>query len=404
MSRFSCRVGTSTGSLITQEVDEETPEAARRSLEAKGYFVFAVEGSAEARVRRRLSLLGGSRVKPRSLLVFNQELLALIKAGLPILTALDLLAERTQQPSLRSALLQAREAVKGGAALSAALAQHPRIFSPLYTGALQAGEQSGSLVDALSRYLEYQKLIMSMRQRFRAALTYPAILVVASGAVITFLLTYVVPTFTKIYGDVDAELPAATRMLVRLTEQLRGMLPIIGAAGVLLLFGFWRWRATPGGRRATDRVTLNLPLVGDLVRGYLYSRFARTLSMTLGGGIPMIPSLQATFATLGNAYLAEMLQPVIPRVTAGNTLADALGSSRVVPSLLLEMVSVGESSGSLQEMLGHVADLYDAEMDTQLTALSAVIEPIVMIGMGLVVATIVIIMYLPIFHLSSVVR
>ena len=249
MSRFTCRVGTSTGSLITQEVDEESPEAARRSLEAKGYFVFAVEGSAEAQVRRRLLSLGGSRVKPQSLLVFNQELLALIKAGLPILTALDLLGERTQQPSLRAALLRAREAVKGGAALSAALAQHPRIFSSLYTGALQAGEQSGSLVDALSRYLEYQKRIMAMRQRFRAALTYPAILVLASGAVITFLLTFVVPTFTKIYGDVEAELPAATRMLVLLTQRLRGTLPIIGVIVALLLLAFWRWRATPGGRR-----------------------------------------------------------------------------------------------------------------------------------------------------------
>jgi type IV pilus assembly protein PilC len=404
MTRFSCRIGTPTGSILIQEVDEEGPEAARRSLEAKGYFVFAVEGSPEARVRRRLVTLGRARVKPQALLVFNQELLALIKAGLPILTSLDLLGERTQQPHLRAVLAEAREAVKGGAALSAALAQHPRIFSPLYTGTLQAGEQSGNLVDALSRYLDYQRRIMALRQRFRAALTYPAVLVLASGAVITFLLTFVVPTFTRIYGDMEAELPVATRMLVVLTQRLRGTLPIVGGVVALLMLGAWRWRATATGRRSIDRWTLRLPFVGDLVRGYLFSRFARTLSMTLGGGIPMIPSLQATFGTLGNAYVAEALQPVIPQVAAGNTLAGALGSSGVVPSLLLEMVSVGESSGSLQEMLGHVADLYDAEMDTQLTALAAVIEPIVMIGMGLVVATIVIIMYLPIFHLSAVVR
>ena len=404
MPRFSCRIGTRTGSILTQEVDEESPEAARRSLEARGYFVFAVEGAAEARGRRPLFTLGRGRVTLQALLVFNQELLALIKAGLPILTALDLLGERTQQPQLRALLAQAREAVKSGAALSTALAQHPRTFSPLYTGALQAGEQSGNLVDALSRYLDYQKRIMALRQRFRAALTYPAVLALASGAVIVFLLTFVVPTFTRIYGDMEAELPVATRLLVALTQRLQGALPISGGIVALFVLAVWRWWRTPSGRRWIDRRTLRLPWVGDLVRGYLFSRFARTLGMTLGGGIPMIPSLEATFGTLGNAYLTDALQPVIPRVTAGSTLADALGNSGVVPPLLLEMVSVGESSGSLQEMLGHVADLYDAEMDTRLTSLAAVIEPIIMIGMGLMVATIVIIMYLPIFHLSAVVR
>jgi type IV pilus assembly protein PilC len=196
----------------------------------------------------------------------------------------------------------------------------------------------------------------------------------------------------------------ATRILVLLTQRLRGALPAAGGIVALLALGTWRWGRTPAGRLWIDRFTLRLPWVGDLLRGYLFSRFARTLAMTLGGGIPMIPSLQATFGILGNAYVAEALQPVILRVTAGGALADALGSTGAVPPLLLEMVSVGESSGSLQEMLGHVADLYDAEMDTRLTALAAVIEPIIMMGMGLVVATIVIIMYLPIFHLSAVVR
>jgi type IV pilus assembly protein PilC len=405
MPRFSCRIGTPTGSLRTQEVEEDNPETARRALEARGYFVFRVEGSAET--PRRPSFLQFSRhrsVRLQALVVFNQELLALIKAGLPILTALDLLGERSQQPQLRSVLAEAREAVKGGMALSVAMAQHPRIFSALYTGALQAGEQSGNLVDALSRFLDYQKRIMALRQRFRAALTYPAALFLLAGLVIVFLLTYVVPHFTQIYGDMDSELPAATRLLVTLTQHLQGALPVAGGIAALLMLGMWRWWKSPGGRRWIDRWTLHLPFVGDLLRGYLYSRFARTLAMTLGGGIPMIPSLEATFGTLGNAYLTDKLRPAISRVTAGTTLADALERSGVVPPLLLEMVTVGESSGSLQDMLGHVADLYDAEMDTRLTSLAAVIEPIIMVGMGLIVATIVIIMYLPIFHLYQVVH
>ena len=404
MPRFSCKIGTPTGSILTQEVEEESPEAARRSLEAKGHFVFSIDGQGKERISHRLWAIGSGRIGAQNLVVFNQELLALVKAGLPILTSLDLLSERTQQPRLRILLYDIREAVKGGAALSDALAKHPHVFSPLYAGAVRAGEQSGNLVDALGRYVEYQKRILALRQRLRAALTYPLVLAITSGAVIVFLLTFVVPTFTRIYGDMEAELPIATRLLVGITQSLQRSLPIVGGLIVLLLVGVWRWWKTPAGRRWIDRQTLRLPWVGDLVRSYLFSRFARTLAMSLGGGIPMIPSLQATFGTLGNAHLDEALQPAIPRVTGGGTLADALGSSGVVPPLLLEMVSVGESSGSLGDMLGHVADLYDAEIDTRLTALAAVIEPIIMIGMGLVVAVIVIIMYLPIFHLAAVVR
>lgn len=404
MAQFSCRVGTSSGSLQTLEVEEESSETARRSLEAKGYFVFAVAGTGKSRVVPRLPVLRTTRIGAQALLVFNQELLALTKAGLPILTALDLLSERSQQPRLVAILADVREVVKGGMALSAAFARHPRVFSPLFTATIHAGEQSGNLVDALTRYVEYQRRILALRQRFRAALTYPAVLCVAAVAVILFLLMYVVPTFTLIYGDLEAELPASTRLLVGVTGHLQRALPLFTGGALVLAVVAWRWHATPDGRRTIDRLTLRLPWIGDLVRGYLFSRVARTLAMMLRGGIPMIPSLQVTLTTVGNAFVGDALQRCVPRVAAGSSLADALGGTGVVPPLVLEMAAVGEGSGSLSEMLGHVADLYDSEVDSRLTALAAAIEPIIMVGMGLVVATIVIIMYLPIFHLASVVR
>jgi type IV pilus assembly protein PilC len=404
MAQFSCKVGTPTGSIVTQEVEAESPEAARRGLEAKGYFVFTVAAPRAGRLLPRLPVLRRDALRLQALLVFNQEFVALVKAGLPILTALDLLGERSQQPRLRAVLAAVREAVKGGAALSAAMHQHPQVFAPVYTAALAAGEQSGTLVDALTRYVAYQQRLLALRQRVRAALTYPVVLCLASGAVILFLLTFVVPTFTRIYGDLEAELPWSTQVLVALTGRLRGALPLLGALGVLLAIAAWRWRATPAGRRQLDRWVLALPWVGDLLRGYLFARFSRTLAMVLGGGIPMIPALETTLGTVGNAFLTGALQPVVPRVAAGISLADSLGSAGVVPPLVLEMVAVGERSGALPEMLGHVADLYDAEVDTRLTSLAAMIEPAIMLGMGLVVATIVIVMYLPIFHLAAVVR
>lgn len=404
MAHYSFTVGTSKGSIQTLEVEADSPESARRSLESKGLFVFEAKAKTRSSPRLRLPSIWGGRIGARALLVFNQELLALVRAGLPIIVVLDLLRERNQNPRLRAILEAVREEVKAGAALSVAMGKHPAVFGPLYTASLHAGEQSGNFADALARFVEYQKRILALRQRLRAALTYPAILILASLAVILFLLTFVVPTFSRIYGDMDAELPAATRLLVTITGYLQGALPlaIVGIAGAG--FALWRWRRTPKGRRLTDRWIMRLPWFGALASGYLFSRFARTLAMMQAGGIPMMPSLETTLGTVGNAYLTDGLRSALPRVAAGGSLADSLGKTGIVPSLILELVSVGEHSGSLSEMLGHAADLYDSEMDTRLTALTAAIEPAIMMGMGLVVAAIVVTMYLPIFHLSSVVR
>ena len=405
MARYSFRVGTPTGSIQPYEAEGGSLEEAQRSLEAKGFFVFEAKSQAtKGLTLPRLPAFTLDRIRTRVLLVFNQELLALVKAGLPIIITLDLLRERSQQPRLRALLGEVREDVKAGTALSAAMAKFPRVFSSLYTAALSAGEQSGNFVDALSRYVTYQQRVLALRQRFRAALTYPTILCLASLAIIIFLLTFVVPTFTRIYGDMDQELPIATRLLVAATSRLQNALPLAGGGLAFLGIAVWRWRRTPGGQRLMDRWVLHLPFVGVLINGYLFSRFARTLAMMLGGGIPMIPSLETTMTIVGNAYLTEGIRQAIPRVAAGTSLANAMEETGVVPPLMLELVGVGEKSGSLGEMLGHVADLYDGEVDNRLATLAATIEPIIMIVMGVVVATIVIVMYLPIFHLASVIR
>jgi type IV pilus assembly protein PilC len=404
MPYYAFRIATPQGSVRNLEVEGETLEAARRSLESQGYLVFSGSDRHRQAPVWRLPAWGRTRIGPRALLVFNQELLALVKAGLPILTALDLLRQRGQQPQLRALLDTIREAVRGGASLSTALGHHPTVFPLLYTSALQAGEQSGNFVDALSRYVEYQKRILSIRQRMQGAITYPAILVGLSLAVVLFLLTYVVPTFIGLYGDMEAQLPAATRLLIAVTGQLKFALPFAGLALLAGQLALWRWRRTPAGRRITDRWLLLFPWTGGLITGYLFSRFARTLAMMQAGGIPMIPSLEATFGTMQNAYLESRIRTALPRVAAGSSLADALERTEVVPPLLVELVAVGETSGALVDMLGHTAELLETEMDTRLTTLIAVIEPAIMVGMGAMVATIVVIMYLPIFHLAAVVH
>ncbi len=406
MGRFSFQVGTSSGAIQTLVAEGDTREAARRSLEEKGYFIFREAGRSEPAVRARLPRVSFhfDGISPRGFLVFNQEMLALVKAGLPILTALELLGQRQQNPRLRIILGEVHLAVRAGMALSASMGRYPRQFPTLYTAALHAGEQSGNFVESLGRYVEYQKRVLAIRQRFRAALTYPAVLCAASGSVVLFLLTYVVPTFTKIYGEAEAALPIATRTLVAVTSTLRDLFPLLAAGGALVGILLWQAVRTPAGRRRLDRLLLELPWAGQVVRGYVFSRFARTLAMTLTGGIPMIPALETSLETLGNAHLSAAIRSIVPRVAAGSSLEAALAASGVVPPLVLELVAVGETSGALGEMLGHVADLFDAELDTRLATFAAVIEPLIMIGMGLVVATIVVIMYLPIFNLSAVLR
>lgn len=406
MARYTFKVGTPSGSIQTHEAEGESFEEARHGLEARGFFVFDGVGQPKGQSWSlpRIPKIIPERIRPRMIMVFNQELLALIKAGLPIIVTLDLLRERIQHPRLRAILSDVREAVKAGTALSVAMAEHPRVFPRLYTAALQAGEQSGNFVDALSRYVTYQQRILALRQRFRAALTYPAILCLASLSVIIFLLTFVVPTFTKIYGDMDQELPVATRLLVMFTARLQSALPLVAGGIVLGLVALWRWRQTPGGRLLMDRVIMSLPFVGTMVSGYLFSRLSRTLAMMLGGGIPMIPSLETALTIVGNSHLTEGLRRAIPQVAAGTSLANALEETGVVPSLMLELVGVGEKSGSLVDMLGHVAELYDGEVDARLATLTATIEPAIMVLMGGVVATIVITMYLPIFNLAGAVH
>jgi type IV pilus assembly protein PilC len=310
MAHYTFRAATSAGVVQTLEVDGESSEAARRSLEAQGYLVF--DGGAAPRTAWRLPRLRPGRIGARALLIFNQELLALVRAGLPILATLDLLKERSQLPLLRKVLADARETVRGGAALSVALAQFPRHFPPLFTAALQAGEQSGNFTDALARYVEYQRRLLALRQRMRAALTYPVILTVASFAVIVFLLAFVVPTFTRIYEDMEGQLPVATRMLVHATGSLRAALPLALGLVALAAAGIWRWRRTPTGEEITDRILLRFPWVGSVLAGYQYSRFARTLAMMQAGGIPMIPSLEATLSVVRNRHLASRIRTALP--------------------------------------------------------------------------------------------
>ncbi|MBI3006945.1 MAG: type II secretion system F family protein [candidate division NC10 bacterium] len=403
MPQFVCRLATSTGAVLDRECEAEDAAALRQQLEHDGYHVFGIRPKA-AGLRLPIVLPRRRRVSRKTLLAFTQELLALLRAGLPIMAILDLLIGRATHPNLRETLQAVREDVRGGASLSASTARHPRIFPPLFVASVRAGEQSGALVATLGRFLITLKHFLALRRKVYNALMYPSALVVITGGVILFLLTFVVPTFSRIYADFGASLPLPTQALMATTERIRHDWPLLLA--VLLAAGvyFAWWRRTPGGRATLDRLSLKLPWAGPVLHRYALAAFCRSLAAVLGGGTPVVPALEVAAAAVSNVHVASRLRTAIPLVVGGSSLARALEQTGVATPMMVEMVAVGETTGGLEEMLGHAADAANEEIDLRLSSMAALLEPVIMAAMGLVVATIVIVIYLPLFHLVSIVR
>jgi len=404
VATFTCRIATAAGRVLVQDRQAESPDRARRQLEAEGYYVFHVLPRTSRSLFRFSLPSAWRRVRKKDLLILNQELLALIKAGLPILSALDLVMARQTHPRLRQILEKLREAVKGGASLSDAAEQHPDVFSPLYVASLRIGEKSGDLPEALARYIAHLKRVIVLQKKLGSALLYPAMLLVLTIAVVIFLLTVVVPSFSQIYQDFEAQLPYATRLLLSFTGLIHEYLLIILPLPPLGLLGLWQWRRTKGGRLSLDRLLLRLPLLGSIIQRFSLATFCRTLGTVSAGGMPMVPALEVAAGSVHNRAARAALHRAIPAVTGGASIAAALEGVKAAPPLVLEMVSVGERTGGLEEMLHHVADFLEEELEYHLSALATALGPAVMVTMGLFVAAIVITMYLPIFHLASVVR
>lgn len=363
----------------------------------------------EAEVRRRLAPLRlglpmrRGRLRADDFLIFNQQFVTLIRAGLPILRALDLLAERAARPALRALLEDVRTRVRAGADLSEAF-KAQGVFPEVYTTSLLAGERSGNLTGVLDQYIAYQKVSLGVRRRLLTVLVYPALLVVFSSVVLGFVITYVVPRFADLYSELNAELPFLTQVVINFALNVRQS--VLGVLGALLVgaVGLTVWSRSVRGGRFLDSLKLGLPVAGDLLLKFRVAQFARTLSTLLAGGIPLVPALETARGALGSPVLREAVQRAAERVREGQALHAALGETGVIPGLVLEMVEVGETTGALAGMLASVADFYEEDVNMRLTRLMALVEPLVLMCMGLVIAMILVALYLPVFSLATLAR
>lgn len=400
MQTFRCTLGTAGGAVLREERRAETADALRSQLESQGYYVFEIApGEAPARVPGAGRPVLGRRVRPAELLVFTQELLALVRAGVTIPAALDLLTARAHNPRLRGALAGVREDVRAGSALSDALGRYGAIFPPTLVASVRAGERSGALADALARYAGVLKQLVALRRRVANALAYPSVLLALSLGVVVFLVTYVVPSFSGIYEDLGRQIPLPTRMLLAVAAAARSAWPLLLAAGGALVLAAWQGARTAAGRLLRDRAVLVLPWAGEIIRRYALTQFCRTLGMVLGGGIPMLQALEVAVGAVENRHVRRRLEGLAPAVAAGTPLAAALEATAAAPALAVEMLAVGEQTGNLHEMLATVSDFFGEEVETRLAAMAALIEPLIMVVMGLLVAIILVIMYLPIFQI-----
>jgi type IV pilus assembly protein PilC len=398
---FRCRLASPTGQVIEGVYSADSEARLRHELEEKGLFVLSLQPRG-AIGGLSFQLPQSQRIASREFLVFNQELATLLKAGMPLVQSLDLLKRRVESPVFRAVLDDVHDKVRSGTALSDAFAAHGDRFPRVYTASLLAGERSGSLDTVLRRYVDYARIISTVRRKTLSALVYPAILVTLALALVSIIVLKVVPAFSDFYASFGAELPFVTRVILSISNFARSqflliVLVILAAIGSVVV-----WARQAGQRARLDHLMLRAPFVGPIVAKFATSQMARTLATLLGGGLPLVNALEISARSVGNQYMASQLDVVNTRVREGQSFAAALEARGIFPEVAVKMAEVGESTGSLQEMLNTVADFYDEEIATTMERFVTLVEPTLLVIMGIVIAGLLLALYMPLFQLSSV--
>jgi len=400
MPAFICRIVTSDGRILKETVQAASVEDCRRRLEAEGLCVLSV--------RKELKLsrvhLFGRQIKPAEFILFNQELVALLKAGYPVLKSLELVEKRVENHTLLDIIRKVESEVRGGRTLSEAFAPYENLFSKVYTASLMAGERSGNLPGSLARYIQYAKVIDQTRSRVRSALLYPTLLIIFSAVLIGLLVGLVLPRFATFYADFGAQLPGLTRLLLKLAIFIRANLAWFGLGLLVLVLAYLVVRKKSSFIFFQDRLKLRLPFSRFLLQDSAVALYSRTLGLLLEAGITLLSSVSVAAFSVPNRFIAFRLQSVADSLKNGLSLYDSLQKTEVLPQLALDMIRIGESSANLPGMLAEVADFYDDRLRDRIQTLVSLIEPVIIIFIGLVAAGMILSIYLPIFNIIRITR
>jgi type IV pilus assembly protein PilC len=395
MAEFVIKLADERGRIQEQVQVAGSAEELRTRFSQAGYYVYSVRA-------RGMRGVGGSRKRANleAFIIFNQQFLTLIRAGLPILGSLDMLVKGQKNPTFRAQLENVAARVRTGESLSAAFEAQGG-FPLIYTTTLLAGERSGQLEDVLSRYLAFQRISLSFRKKLMASLLYPCLLVTMVVALFIFLISFVVPRFAMLYDQLGTNLPAATRMLLAVGNNFQHYILWVLAGIAIIVYVLFRYSQTTAGASRIDKMRIGMPVFGNIWRKYQVALFVRTLSSLLTGGLPPVPSLETAARSISSSTIAKAVLASVGTVREGKSLAQSLEKTGVFPDLAVEMIDVGESTGALPQMLNSVAEFFEEDVQTALTAALALIEPAILIVMGTVVVAILIALYLPIFSLGQ---
>ena len=398
---FRCRIASPTGEVIEGAYVAENEAKLRHELEEKGLYVLSMQPKgAVAGVSLRLPQ--SHSINTREFLVFNQELATLLKAGLPLVQSLDLLKRRVTSPAFRAVLDDVHERVRSGTSLSDAFAAQGDLFPGVYTASLLAGERSGNLDAVLRRYVDYAKVIATLKRKIVSALVYPAILIALALVLMSIIVLKVVPAFADFYAGFGAQLPLATRVIMKVSTLVREQFLLVAIAVAAGGAGMFLWLRQAGQQSRFDRLILTLPGLGPIARKFATSQMARTLATLLGGGLPLVNALDIAARSVGNQHMAGQLDIVATRVREGESFAAALDARKTFPDVAVRMAEVGEATGALQDMLNTVADFFDEEIATYMERFVTLVEPVLLVIMGIVIAGLLLALYMPLFQLSSV--
>ncbi len=404
MADFVLKYADTKGEIHNQVAQGGTEQEIRERYSRQGFLVYSVRPkSAGISLSGDIDFGRRKKLNLEKFLIFNQQFVTLVRAGLPILKSLDLLAERLTDPKLTPYINIVRDEVRKGVLLSDAF-RSQAIFPKIYVTSIMAGEKSGSLVEVLERYISYQKLALAVRKKVLVSLMYPSVLIVLVILLIVFLVTYVVPSFATLYNSMSAQLPTITLYLIAIGTTARNYV-LLGAATFFALLGaFIWWSRKESAQEKIDRVKIKVPLFGDIWIKYQVAQFSRVLGTLLTGGIPLVQGLETAADSLGTPLLRKTLDKAGKMVREGQSLSSSLAKTGIFPELSVDMIEVGESTGALSQMLTSVAEFYEEDVNTKMTAALSLIEPAIMILMGMFVAFVLIALYLPIFSLADTIR
>lgn len=386
------------GAQVSGDSAADSEAALRMELSSRGLFVQRV------RAKRSGLTWRGPRVSVEEFTLFNQEFIALVRAGLTVPDALALASQRPDAPALSRVLVRVLEDVRNGMLLSSACERHPEVFERLYIAALKTSEKTGDLAGALQRHQEYLRHKVAMRKKIQQALTYPIFLLIALAVILAVLFIFVLPRFVAMYADLGAELPLPTRILMSVVTHIYMVAPPV-IAGAVAARALWRrWTRTASGKRHVDQFLNRLPYIGELIKVVVTARLSRSLATLLTGGTPLVEALRTAAGSMSNQIYLERLQKATQQITAGGGFAHAVRATHLMPQMAARMIEVGEATGGLDGMLAEVARFNEELLDTKLTRLMSLIEPMLMLLIGTIVGGIIIVMYLPVFHVADIIK